>query len=261
MPLSEVAVRVQFFDYLFSDEVGYLCIATASPTAMQTSFDHAYFEWPIEKDQAAEFIQQKQVSHHVWFCVSLLKTNAFGCIKDQCLPGSFLWSDLDLVTPEDLQMKSVPAPCIVETSPDRYQAYWRLSDGLIPPDVREDLSRKVTYYVEADKGGWACNKLMRVPYTINHKYVDKPQVDLKYAFETLAPLAVFEGLPDPPLTGDEVPLPDQPSITDLAPPDSIIYKYSYNLHNTGFTDLYIKDPTAEDDWSKRMWRLLNICFE
>lgn len=261
MPLSEVSVRTQFFEYLFSDEVGYLCIATASPTAMHTSFDHTYFEWPIEKDAATEFIQQKQINHHVWFCVSLLKTDAFGCIKEQCLPGSFLWSDLDEVTPDDLQIKSVPAPCVVETSPERYQAFWRLSDKLIPPDVREDLSRKLTYYVGADKGGWACNKLMRVPFTINHKYSNKPQVNLLQAYETLAPISVFEGLPDPPLTGDAIPLPDQPSITELASPENIIYKYSYNLHNTGFADLYTKDPTAEDDWSKRMWRMLLICFE
>src|ERR1051325_9727506 len=122
MALSQVEIRVQFFEYLFREEEGYLCLATASPTAMQTSFKHDFFEWPNAKDEVAQFIQQKQINHHVWFCVSLLKRNDFGATKDQCLPGSFIWSDLDQVTPEDLQMKSIPATCIVESSPNRFQA-------------------------------------------------------------------------------------------------------------------------------------------
>lgn len=259
MPLSQVGIRTQFLEYLFGDEEGYCCIATASPTAMQTSFTHEYFEWPNAKQQIAEFVQQQQVDHHVWFCVSLLDTNV-AATKERCLPGSFIWADLDAVTSDDLQMKSLPATCIVESSPQRFQAYWRL-DVSVPPDIREDLARKVTYYVEADKGGWACNKLMRMPYTLNHKYLDRPIVDLKFAYETRVPVAVFDGLPDPPLNPNAIPLPDQPNILKLPQPDQVIYKYSYTLHETGFADLYVTEPGENDDWSKRMWRLINICLE
>lgn len=259
MPLSQVQIRVQFFDYLFGEEEGYLCIATASPTALQTTFNHEYFEWPLAKKAVAEYVQQKQIDHHVWFCVSLLKDNT-AATKEKCLPGSFIWADLDAVTPEDLQLKSVPASSIVETSPQRYQAYWRL-ESLLPPDIREDLSRKITYYTGADKGGWACNKLMRVPYTINHKYTGKPKVDLLHAYETRAPVGVFTGLPDPPISTDNIPLPDQPELDKLPKPENVLYKYSFNLQNTGFTSLYAVEPSETDDWSKRMWRLINVCFE
>lgn len=258
MPVSDVALRVHFFDYLFADAEGFLCIATSSPTAPDTTFKHHYFEWPYARPDVAEFIAQWKDQNHVWFCVSLLKDQQ--AIKENCLPGSFIWADLDLVSPGDLQAHSVPAQCVVETSPGKYQAFWRL-DKVLPPDIREDYSKRMTYYVGADKGGWACNKLMRVPLTKNFKYADRPPVELLFANETLMPINLLEGLPEPPLNPTDVKPIDMPDITKLAPADNIIYKYSYQLHGTAFSNLYLEEPNLDQDWSNRMWRLLNVLFE
>lgn len=258
MPVSQVGIRTTFFNYLFGEQVGWLCIATATPNAIDSSFAHKFFEWPHEHKKCGEYIQQQVSTHNVWFCVSLLKEKA--ATKDNCLPGSFIWADLDQVSPTDLQMKSLPATSILETSPGSYQGFWRLSHE-IPADIREDLAKKVTYYVEADKGGWARNKLMRVPFTRNHKYDSKPEVDLQFAYETLVPVEVFDGLPDPPVSPDAIPLPDMPGIEELPAPANVIYKYSYQLHDTAFANLFGTEPHESDDWSKRMWRLINLLLE
>ncbi len=56
-----------------------------------------------------------------------------------------------------------------ETSPGNSQAVWFLDQ----PQERsewEEVNRALTYYVGADRGGWHAAKLLRVPFTLNHKY-------------------------------------------------------------------------------------------
>lgn len=254
---SAVTLRLQFLDYLFGGQEGFLCLATANPEAPETTFKHHYFEYPAGQELAAAFIQQQSPHKNVWFCVSLLSEQR--PIKENCLPGNFIWADLDHVTPSDLENKHVSCSCAVLTSPGSYQAYWRLENN-IPSDVREDFAKKMTYYTGADKGGWARNKLMRVPYTPNHKYPNKPEVEITFAYETKCPVDIFLGLPEH-VDPEDIRIPDMPGIDKLPDPDNVIYKYAYVLHNTAFAPLYNEDPHETEDWSKRMWRLLNLLIE
>lgn len=103
-----------------------------------------------------------------------------------------LWQDLDFADPykfaEDLK------PTIFwESSPGRYHGLWELentkhSNSL--PDI-ETLNRDLAYQLDADKGGWDLTQVLRIPGTHNHKYPEKPLVELRkskkkpYSFETL----------------------------------------------------------------------------
>jgi hypothetical protein len=74
-----------------------------------------------------------------------------------------LYADLDEVDPEAINW--IPTIAI-ESSPGRYVGLW-LTDGT----VSEDLNRRLTYAVGADRGGWDFTQVLRVPGTLNHKYL------------------------------------------------------------------------------------------
>jgi Protein of unknown function (DUF3987)/RepB DNA-primase from phage plasmid len=256
---SPVQVRVSFFDYLFGDDNGYLYVATGSPEQPRTGFRQYFFQWPQGRTQAAQFIQQQSVHNNVWFGVCLYSQQI--AQKEYALPGSFVWADLDGVSPRDCEAKGLTPTCAVLSSPGRYQGYWRITQRL-PADVLEDLSKKLAYYIGADKSGWDRTQLLRAPITPNHKYPGKPSVDILHVYESLVPVEELDKLPDPIVASVTEPPPsDMPDVDSLPAPEQILYKYAYNLSSTAFIPLYAEEPHESDDWSKRMWRLINLLLE
>lgn len=75
------------------------------------------------------------------------------------------WCDVDDADPYAFK----PHPSVIwETSADRYQALW-LWDKKYSAKKAETYSRWLTYNHGGDKNGWPCNKLLRLPGSINHK--------------------------------------------------------------------------------------------
>lgn len=81
-------------------------------------------------------------------------------------PGHILFADLDPVNPETLE---IPPHIWWETSPGSYQAIWKLDQPVKYRTAWSDLNRRMTYTTQADKGGWAGSKVLRVPGTYNWK--------------------------------------------------------------------------------------------
>jgi len=87
-------------------------------------------------------------------------------LTENAKPSRWLYADLDAVNPRRLSL----TPTIAwQTSPGRYQALWEL-DKRIPLTQHQDLNRRLTYAVGADRGGWHLTKVLRVPGTFNFKY-------------------------------------------------------------------------------------------
>lgn len=249
-------IQSEFLEYVFGNDDGYVCISTQLPNK-QGPFIDKFFQWPKNKDQAVNYIK-KSFDKNVWFGVNLLAKPKRG--KEYCIPANLLWADLDTCNPSDV----VPKPhCVIESSPGRFQAIWRLDEKL-DPYVAEKYCKRIAYAYRvngADPSGWDLTQLLRVPGTYNHKYDKSPQVQLKYAFETLAPLAALGGLPEVTDVTDIVDL-DVPD--DLPDAEETIKKYWQSapgtaLNKTQFITLYGDEP--EFDWSRVLWRLINICFE
>jgi len=172
-----------------------------------------------------------------------------------------VWADLDYVDPNIVEPKP---SCVIESSPSRYQAFWRL-DAPIPPDVAQDFSRRIAYKVHADKSGWDLEQLLRVPFTYNFKYEDPKEVQLVEVYETLYPVDLFDELPYP--TPEERPTEDaldldvgMPDPAELPTIEQVTYTYRNKLDHV-FANLFAKEPPPNADWSKLLWRLINICFE
>lgn len=255
---SQVAIRIQFLDYLFGDSKGFLCIATASNS--KVDFKQNFFEWPAQRSIAANFIDQQQKTKNVWFCVNLLSQPERK--KEYCMPSTFAWADLDYVIPKENGDSPYPT-CIVESSPSRFQAYWRISGESVPPDVAEDFSHKLAYKLGADKSGWDLTQLLRIPWTQNFKYNPPEKTELKWISEIAYDASLFDSIQVAEVTGDDeessgnLPMPENlPSI------DNIFYKFkAEGKMDEEFTRLFSIEPDRSADWSKILWRFIHKSFE
>lgn len=251
-------LRVQFFNYLFGDKInGYLCIATADRE--KADFREKFFFWPTDSLAVANYIGANSLTHNIWFGVSLLKTDRR--LKENALRCTFAWADLDEVDHTNI----TPAPtCVLETSLNRFQAFWRFSGDPIPCVLAEEYSRRIAYSTGADKSGWDMTQLLRVPWTYNFKYDPPQQVAVQSIlmdtyevneFEKLAP--VEEGT-SPPVSLEEYKVPEESLLPDI---NLTLTKYKaiYGL-NEEFARLYTRTPTGNEDWSRLLWRFIHLCF-
>ena len=258
---SDTSLRLEFFDYLFKADVGYLCISSQRPGKKDT-FHDKFFEWPAEKSQMLDYIEKMIAGHNLWFGVNTLSLPRR--IKDNCIPSNLVWSDLDTCTPDKIE---IPPQCVVESSPGRFQAIWRL-DQKIDPLMAEDYSKRIAYkYKEfgADTTGWDLTQLLRIPGTYNFKYeglATVPEVKLITSFKALINPSVFEAIPPVYVeVEDDNHRPDMPDPNTLPKPDYIIYEYRDKLKTTSFPIYYGEEPVETEDWSGRLWAQHTICVE
>lgn len=252
---SESDLRIRFFDLLFADQAGYMCIALKNPSLPQAAFSQKFFLWPDDYIKAEEYILKHKNSKDLYFCVNLLEKPDRK--KEWCLPSTIIWSDLDEVDPRTI----VPSPPIViESSKNRFQALWRLS---MPVDaaIAENYSKRIAYAKGADKSGWDLTQLLRVPYTFNHKYNPPQPVVLLSAAETQAAPVLFETFPAVD-TGDiDIGIENLPTEDDLPTIDVIFYKFASRIRGTSFTAIFTQELSPEDDWSKPLWKIIHMCLE
>ena len=91
-------------------------------------------------------------------------------LKEYAVLPRMLWSDMDEVNPAKCPLKPTIA---IESSPGRYVGLWLVDD-----EVTEAMNKRLSYFLGCDKGGWDLTQVLRVPRTVNHKYVSKPKVRL-----------------------------------------------------------------------------------
>jgi Protein of unknown function (DUF3987) len=253
MKPSESEIRSKFFELIFEDQEGYLCIATTEKVSPRQSFKQRFFEWPTDWREIEAHILKNQQTRNVYFCVSLLKKKERK--KENCQPTSLLWADMDVVNPDTLS-DFIP-PITVESSDGRWQAYWRMSTK-VPPLQAEEYSRRLAYNTGADTSGWDLTQLLRVPMTYNFKHEPAQLVRLHHASSVKAPPLLFEKLLPPTLPVD-IAIPADDELPSL---EQILYKYGRDLKQTAFEAVYTQDleNTTEADWSKMLWRLHHICL-
>lgn len=252
------AILLDFFNYLFSKDEGYVCIATTRPPARRDTFSEQWFEWPSQKHELIDYVEKVTPTHNVYFGVNLFSVPRRK--KENTIPQNLVWADLDTCRPDKVHL---PPQCVIESSPGRYQTIWRM-DRKVDPFVAENYGRRIAYqYADqgADKSGFDLTQLLRVPGTNNFKYElnDVPQVRLISLIEDLLPVEVFDALPEP--DSLDLPLPDidLPDPETLPSVETIIERYEQEIRPTAFGRYYAQEPLH--DWSKSLWRLINLCFD
>ncbi|MEQ9490510.1 MAG: DNA-primase RepB domain-containing protein [Alphaproteobacteria bacterium] len=138
-----------------------------------------WIEKPLRNDRTlsrnvrALLRQYPAKKYDLYFC-----PNAFGLdrrLDENALSTPYAWCDIDGADPDLF----VPIPgVLVETSPGRFQGYWRFKRSISPRRAAA-ISRQLTYDFGGDRGGWSVTKMLRIPGTRNHKYEDQPLVALR----------------------------------------------------------------------------------
>jgi hypothetical protein len=252
--IQDRLLRAEFFRFVFGERKGYVCIASES--SVPGDFKQRFWQWPMQESELLKYVEQQyKISRNVWFGVNLLDQKARK--KEYCIESNLLWADLDECDPDDLDPKP---QMVIESSPKRYQAIWRVDEEL-DPYIAQDYSRRI-YGRYRDNGvdsGWALTKLLRVPYTANLKYTDRPKVKLLRAIPELLPTELFDIAISAPTTEEDIEL--EKSIPKLLDAEEIIAKNSVHLKHKNFDSVWGYEPTEDDDWSRLLWRLMLICFE
>lgn len=258
---NATSFRLQFFDFIFAEENGQLCIAIGNSSKQY--FKQTWFNWPEQRNEMGNYLEKVSTKYNVWYGVTLFSRPERK--REWALPGKRVWADLDLVDPKGLEL---PPSAVVESSKGRFQGIWALKES-VPPDVAQDWSRKLAYHTGADKSGWDLEQLLRVPFSYNLKYEEDNECKLLALLSPIPNNVYFEELSEPvdptiqpTTTVEQAPLPE-----DLPDISSILYSYHKELNNpldantAIFADLREREPTTGEDWSGRLWRLINICFE
>jgi len=248
---------LEFFDYLFGNDEGYVSIATTRPPARRDTFNEQFFDWPKQREEMVEYIDKVRPSYNVYFGVNILSVPRRK--KENTIPQNLVWADLDSCRPDQLD---VPPQCVIESSPNHYQGIWRM-DEKVDPRIAENYSKRIAYqYAElgADKTGHDLTQLLRVPTTYNFKYKmdDVPEITV-WMMDTLLPIEVFEALPQPTIDDVDIPEIGIPELGDAPTPEMIMHRYEEHLRPTAFARYYTNEP--QTDWSKHLWRLINLCFD
>lgn len=185
--------------------------------------------------------------------------------QEQALPSRLLYADLDEIAPWDI--KDVPPSIGWETSPGSYQAIWIMDRPLAVKKkdgsngAFEDLNRRLTYHVGADKGGWSSTKVLRPPGSISTKYgksrakrfrVKIVHRDRSYSVQEMQQL--LKEQPGSTVIGDR-------DWKDLPNVDDVLRRVKHKLPTRAKTLLRSTDAVGGDDRSARLWELHHLLLD
>jgi hypothetical protein len=246
-------------------DTGYLGLAARS---MRTNTKHPWKQtsvrYPDDLDYVNEFCRQHVRTHHLYFCPTLLSNEKR--VKENVQTARVLWADLDECPPESLLVKP---SVVIETSPQRYHAYWRLQGLEAALDVQR-INKRIAYYHKeegCDTSGWDLTQLLRIPGSNNQKGTDIHSVRMHTAdnnavysledFDAYPALAAETFTPKPMPAQVKTGTAGTPAEAPITGP-AILKSYESRLPPQAFT-LFEKAPLAQRR-SHNLWALQQLLF-
>ncbi len=234
-----------FLETVLGHGAGYATVVTKDGRGVPTV--QKFFSYPDEVDEMAEYARQYK-NEDVYFSPILYYEERR--IRENAKSVSAVYADADTCNPDNFRIEP---SIVVETSKDRWHAYWLL-DGEQEPHRVAILAKRIAY-AHRDQGcdvsGWNPTKLLRIPGTSNMKYGQAQPVAGKsngviYTIEELEALYADVEI-DKVLELSNAPLPENtPEII------KVLAKVSSNRE---ILSLYIDEPTPGADLSKMLWKL------
>ena len=249
-------MRETFFKLIFGNKNGLLCIAFIDRLGKKKDYSEVFFNYPADLPNVLTSIKNsldKQLE--VYFCPHLFLEKKR--TKENVAYTHCAWADLDYCDPENLLIEP---SVVIESSPERYQAYWIFKENCDPDDA-ENISQRIAYKHAdegADRSGWDLTQLLRVPLTYNYKYDNSPIVKIIKANRNEYTLKEFDEEYEE--TGSYLRIPFEiPENIGSYNVEELLQSQRMTLNPLIF-GLFSQTPTDES-WSEVLWKLLVLLFE
>jgi hypothetical protein len=169
-----------FLDVVWGERRGYVDL----PSKVGQYWVPYHFRW--HKDDTAHVTRRINAAlrdeESMYFSAGMFRER--GRNYEDMMKSSWLWADLDDVNPEQAAQSQLMPTLAWESSPDRYQAMWKLTRA-ISPEWHDRVNQALSYHLGADVGGWDRTQVLRLPFTKNYKYDPAPTVKLMWYEEDL----------------------------------------------------------------------------
>lgn len=200
-----------------------------------------HFFSPDEFGNIKQFIRDND-DKDIYFCPHGF--NRRSRTKGEAVIPNLLWADLDFADPNGMKPKPTIA---IESSPGRYVGIWVLTGPMT-----ESLNRRLTYFLDADHGGWDLTQALRFPGTKNYKYKSQPKVRVLWDDgPRYSPKRIERMLPEEEEERDSEHLSGA----------EVFEEYQAKLPRWARRELVAKKITGRADRSEMLWRLENVCVE
>ena len=154
-----------FLESVWGEQVGQVDIARMLNGQVR---NHKFFSWPEQAADIYAYIE-KYKHEDVYYTPVLFRANK----RQRVLASAaqVVYGDADTFNLDDIRCEP---SIIVRTSPNKTHLYW-LIEGMSDAQTAETLSHSVSVaHPKKETGfddGWSCTKLLRVPGTMNLKYM------------------------------------------------------------------------------------------
>lgn len=235
------------FDLAYGDAHGWAAIVTDLDTERPS---HRWLEWPRE----ANFIRRYaalRADEDVYFTTTLYD-NQERRTSEHATAGQVVYADADTCHPSKFRL----APsAVVETSPGKYHAYWRMTEPQ-PAHTLAELSRLIATAHRADgcDAGWIMTKILRVPGTTNNKGEPYSIGQPVYNGKEYTPEDIREAYKDIVLTAQ--------TVVDVgSEPENLpdLFEVSERIPEASWS-LYANEPPEGASWFEYLWRLKKDLF-
>lgn len=237
-----------FLEALYGEERGYVYCPTKNPESGY--WQPHFYEWPKQKTAILTHLLDQSKSKDCYVAPSLFKAPSD---KKQAWKGShYVWIEFDGNTPDTLP-SGIPKPSIrVRSSVKGHEHwYWRLNAFESDFRLVEELSKRLTYTLDADKSGWDASQVLRPPGTLHHD--SGRRVQLISSNSSSFSFGDFKDLVEPPpVAVVDTKFDHLPEIQD------VIAKYKWPKDAT---ELFKKNTQPVGSRSSAMTRLGFHCIE
>lgn len=247
----------EFLQRVVTTPEGYFNLCMRSPSHI---WHEEWYSWPQQTDLIVSTAMQAAPEYDVYFSSYLYSQQ--DSHKVNVLPSRTLQQDLDGADPTAIP---VTPTCLIQTSPNRYQGYWLLTEAL-DLELHELLSRRLAYAIpNCDHSGWSLGHKVRLPGTVNYKYLDGPHpIDIvnsntrQYAVEELELLPDVDSLSLSRFDSDFVTNPPS-TPPDGRGPYEIVESIKDRLTAAVYGAYQTSVPAA--DRSAALWALMTQAFK
>ena len=240
---------MDIFELAYGEATGWAALITDLGTEHPA---HRWVEWPREAKFIRRYVELRK-NEDVYFTTTLYDGEERRTAEHATF-GQVVYADADTCHPSKFRL---PPSAVVETSPGKYHAYWRM-DKVMPAATLAELSRLIATAHRDDgcDAGWIMTKILRVPGTTNTKNPEN-QYKIGPAAENnrvYTEAEIREAYKDIVLTAQNV-------IDVGAEPEDLpdIWEVSERIPESCW-NLFAEEPPEDTPWHQRLWRLESDLF-